>query len=429
MEPVESNLNEIRKRQKLDPALVSFQDADEIVQRRVESFIPLRHSDLVARLANGLAESNEERAQYRKLCDQLTAIFHVEHLFSLLKVEDIYAPLDPDSEAVEVLDLSDEARAARVDSLFDEIKQILYTAHYHRLDPQELEDAINLGYRWGVKLDVDFSVFDRLEVFARGWKSVQHTRRRWQNFFRKETANIPEFHRLVMIFRLKDSKRIDKSLDTDVVYLKMFKDIPETDLEILLPGSQVKLSLFDQGKILVPNISSAAMTVYKVTRVGFVLTIFAAGLIWKWFIALAVMAGYCTKTMFSYFNTKDKYQFGLTKNLYVKNLDNNFGVIYRLFNEAEEQEMCETVLAYSILWQNDNDLGMTEDEFSEYSENFFANALKFDVKFDIYDALGKLARLELAHVDDTGRWKATPLDKACDRLKQKWDSIFINRDF
>ncbi len=399
-------------------------DALYALDRKVETYIPLRHADLVARLQETLGADEQERHDYRRLCDHLTAIFHVEHLTSLMRVEDIYAVLDPDSEAIEIVEISEAERNERVENLFDRIQEILFSAHYHRLDQNELRDAADVGFRWNVKLDVDFEVFDRLEIFARGWKSVKKIRRRWQRCFFAETIEVPEFHRLILFYRVKESSRIENHIDSDAVYLKMFKNIPESDLEILLPGSKVKLSVLDKGKILVPNISSAAMTVYKIFRVGVFLSIIAAAFIIKWVLAIAVLVGYFYKATFSYFNTKDKYQFGLTKSLYNRNLDNNAGVIYRIYNEAEEQEMCETVLTYSMIWKHCQGEGLTEKEIEALSESYLEGTVNFRIQFDVHDGIGKLARLGLASVDSEGRWTATPLPEAADILQRSWQQIF-----
>ena len=57
--------------------------------------------------------------------------------------------------------------------------------------------------------------------------------------------------------------------------------------------------------------------------------------------------GYGVRSYFGYLNTKQKYQLSLTESLYYQNLDNNAGVLFRLLDEAEEQEGREAILAYS----------------------------------------------------------------------------------
>ena len=54
--------------------------------------------------------------------------------------------------------------------------------------------------------------------------------------------------------------------------------------------------------------------------------------------------GYGIRSFYGYLNTKNKYQLSLTESLYYQNLDNNAGVFFRLLDEAEEQENCESML-------------------------------------------------------------------------------------
>ena len=177
-------------------------------------------------------------------------------------MEELYQRLDPDTQSVDLDPISDQHRAQLVEWLIDHVSNLLYAAHYKRLSREELEQAIEVGCQWGVRLDVDFDIFDRLEIFARGYRIVTITRRRWQNFFRKESIELPEFTRLIIAFRVKPSieddkrlKRVTQMLDPSYVYLKTFKNIPETDLEILLPGSRVRLTKLDRAKILFPTVS------------------------------------------------------------------------------------------------------------------------------------------------------------------------------
>jgi len=416
-----------------------------------ETFIPIRHSDLIQRLRRWYGMREVESESFLDLCDRMQSIFHVEHLSAMIGIDDLYGPLDPDSELIQTVRLDEDDLTDRVDQLFDRVSSLAYAAHYQRLSRDELKRMIKLGSQGGVKLEVDFDVFEQLEIFARGYRMVDVKRRRWQNFFRRETIKLPEFHRLILTFRLKsetenqgenDKKKkkrnIDKSMRSDAVYIKNFKNIPETDLEVLLPGTRVKLSRLDQGKVLLPAITGAAIkTGPAILTLVFRLFGFAAIgatgalAIFKDRRAVAlfavVMIGYIGKSVFTYFRTKDKYEFTLTKNLYLKNLDNNAGVLYRLLNEAQEQELCETILGYTVLWQQDSNDGLEEIELDELAEKFLIAETSIDVDFDLHDAVGKLARLGLAIVDASGRWKAVPIESAAGSLTENWERLFKKR--
>ena len=66
---------------------------------------------------------------------------------------------------------------------------------------------------------------------------------------RSEAVEVPIYQRLVVIFHLRPDRKLSKYLDTQDVYIKLFKDIPKADLDMLLPGTQVKMSLFDRVRI------------------------------------------------------------------------------------------------------------------------------------------------------------------------------------
>lgn len=439
---------------------------DDPIARTLESratFIPLRHKDLVADLVERYRIDGDDNGLFTAMCSRLQRIFHAEHLTQLLQLEEIYGPLDPDSQAVELTKRDDEFRDQLTEKLFDRVSGLLFSAHYKRLDRKNLEQAVKVASQWGVRLQVDFDLYERLEIFARGYHVIEVQRRRWQNFFRTETIELPEFERLIMAFRLKPEAvedRIDEptgdvdhrsqrkklkdkisrllagndddAMDANHVYLKTFKNIPETDLEILLPGSKIRLSMLDRGKILMPT----AMALYKLIRFFFVLTALISlsfvDNILPLLIVSGAVIGYFVKSVLSYFRTKQKYQFGLTKSLYLKNLGNNSGVLYRILNEAEEQELLETILGYTILWQKQCEAsangeefaGLTSDDMDVEVESYLTDLTKIDIDFEIFDSLGKLARLGLANVDSAGRWTAIAIEEAGKCLDDSWSRLF-----
>ena len=398
-----------------------------------ETFIPLRHSDLFERLKQRFEMSPAEADSFQSLFDRMQSIFHVEHLSALISIEDLYCPLDPDNEQIQLSEDVPEDMHQRVERLFDRFANLAYAAHYQRLSRQELERMIKLGSNAGVKLEVDFDVFDRLEIFARGYRMVDINQRHWKNFFREKTIKLPEFHRLILTFQLKndkevEKKKLDKTMRSDAVYIKNFKNIPETDLEILLPGTRVKLSTLDRGKILLPTLTGAAPSVYKFVRgllfVGVTATIVSS---WGMFLVIAAMIGYVGRSVFVYFRTKDKYEFNLTKNLYLKNLDNNAGVLYRVLNEAQEQELCETAIGYTVLWRYAGEQGLDEEELDQIAESFLSEETNMDVDFDLHDALGKLSRLGLATTVSPGHWTAIAIESAPGALVENWERLFQKR--
>ncbi len=422
-----------------DDNLISSIEDDPIAKQLPDraTFIPLRETDLREQLAAHYDFDEHETGKFRTLCDRLQRIFHVEHLPVLLDLEELYDSVDPDSQHLDLESEEPAYRDAVTSKLVDRLSGLLYRAHYKRLTREEMLRAIQVGREWGQRIEVDFEIFDRLEIFARGYNTVTKQRRRWRNFYRLETIELPEFQRLILGFRVRahdenrKSSKADKDLlDNKFVYLKAFKNIPETDIEMLLPGTKVLLTKFDRAKILFPTVSGLAITLYKIGRGVLVLSLaFTLHQLYDqllgWIIFLGASGTYIFKSVMSYFRTKSQYQFGLTKSLYLKNLENNLGVIYRILNEAEEQELCEAMLAYTVLWKDNQarGVGLTSKELDNVVEQFLLETTAIDVDFEVHDALGKLARLDLAKVCYDGKWSVTGIDDANKRLAEKWQEL------
>jgi len=117
--------------------------------------------------------------------------------------------------------------------------------------------------------------------------------------------------------------------------------------------------------------------------------------------------------------SRQTYTLQLTQSLYYQNLDNNGGVMFRLLDETEEQEVREVLLAYFYLWRYAGDAGWTSKELDDYIELDLERRLKMEIDFEIGDAMNKLVKAGIATV--TGeRFKAVPIAEAQAQLDQLW---------
>jgi hypothetical protein len=393
------------------------------VEKR-EHFIPVRKADLIRLLADDDSLSEQERSQFLDLCRMLEATFHFEYHDELEKLKDAYAAFDPDRDTV----VNDQLRAYSNDgdaaTLFQHMVTLLERANFRHLDQEEIEAALNDTTDWGVRLDVDFGVFERLEVYSRGEVTTKRTCRNFRTLFKKQEVEVPIYQRLVIIFRLKDHERLAANANLDAVTLKIFKNIPRVDLEMLFPGTKVCMTLLDRAKILLPTISGVAVTVGKIINnaVGMLASGMSGVLAFLGLVGGTV--GYGVKSFFGYLRAKDKYQLNLTKNLYYQNLDNNAGVLFRLLDEVEEQEFREAILAYEILRREAPSGGWTQDELDRRVEAFLLEQAGVDIDFEVDDALAKLKRLGLTLETPTGRYLAIQLPEALARLDRAWDAFF-----
>lgn len=398
------------------------------VYRDREHYIPLRVPDLVELLSRPARLGEDHARRFRQLVDRLTHTFHFESHGLLQGLKDAYAPFDPDQDIQLLREWSSQERQAKLDQLFADFDQLLQKANYTRLTKEKLERAFSSVSAWGIPMQVDFNQFDRLEVYARGDVLGKRSRRTWRTWWKEEVLDVEIFQRTVILVKLKRTKE-NKLTDADTkdVFLKIFKDIPKADLEMLLPGARVRFSNVDRGKIGFPILTGILLTLWQIFK-GVILVAlgFAAGagastsfMLWG---MTAGALGYGYRSYYSYNYTKNQYSLQLTRSLYYQNLDNNAGVLFRLVDAAEEQECREALLGYFFLWQEAGPDGWTEQQLDDHVEAFLEKETQVKVDFEIGDALGKLKRLGLVEELPEGRFRAIDIDAALRKLEEHWRS-------
>ncbi|MBX9581708.1 MAG: DUF3754 domain-containing protein [Gemmataceae bacterium] len=395
-----------------------------------EHFIPVRVADLVEFLctrsgpADGDKLSAEDEARFRRFARAVTLHLHAVYLAELRQLKDAYAAFDPDADPKPLARPTGADRAAALGKLFDTFCHLMGRANYTRLSPAEVAEITAGASDWGVDMDIPWDAFDRVEVFVRGRGASRRYRRNWRRWFRTEAVAVPTFARAAVIFKQRPHKRLGPDADTADVFLKLFKDIPRQDVEMLLPGGRVKMPLLDRFKLGGSLTSTVGYVLYKLStfKLG-VLTGALFGGITAAAVALyapiALILGYGYKTWYSFQVSKQTYSLQLTQSLYYQNLDNNGGVVFRLLDEAEEQETREALLAYFYLWRYAGADGWTPADLDGYVELDLERQLGVEVDFEIEDALAKLVRAGIV-TEAGGRYAAVPLGAAQDRLDRLW---------
>lgn len=386
--------------------------------RRVgrEHFIPLQPADLLRTLIALCPElSARQKSQWKTLYRYLSATFHSEVQRQLLRLRDLYLPLNPDRDTDPAPVQSSHAGWAiectpNSSQLFEEFVLLLERANFRQLSQAEIESAIGNASEMGVRLHVDLDQFQRLAIFARGAAMVNFRKFQWAKL-RYVEFEIPIYQRLVVVFQKRDEEQT-----VDTAYMRLFKNVPHADVDMTLPGGTVHISMLDRGKIILPTISGLGITVLKILK-GAVILAFAgiAGLLAiAGLVAGAIGSG--MKSFNGYWKTKNKYELSLTRNLYYQNLDNNEGVLYRLGAEAEAQELRETLLAYFVLWNAQE--SCSPGRLAAKAEQLMSR-VGVAVDFEVGDAVAKLERLGLCKSDANGVCRAVTLDEAVDAVIER----------
>jgi hypothetical protein len=279
---------------------------------------------------------------------------------------------------------------------------------------------------------VDLNVFERFEVFARGSINGKRTQSSWWPWGKPIEKEVPIFQRLVLVMKLKPHKRLGPTADTDNIHIKVFKDIPRMDLEMLIPGARVRLTPWDRGLISFPLITGVLITMWTFLKPILLALLMGAGarelaeslgltkperagLLAFWF-GLAVAAFVSSyRTYIGYIHKKTTYSLQLAESLYYQNIVNNAGGLTWLIDEVEEQECREAILAYYFLSLHAGSNGWTREELDRRIEEYLKQRAGVDTDFEVEDALAKVERLGV--VEQVGeRYRARPLSEALELL-------------
>jgi len=427
----------------------SSYDRDE--PAALEHFIPIRAAQLVRLMLRQRGLSPTQVVQFQAFADVVVRWFNRTTIDQLEDYLEDYAPFDPDLDLIYQHRESASLLSLRGERFAQQVAELLRTANYSVVTQAELERSLQLADGWGVRYSVDFANFDLLQVYVRGIKSRRVQRRLWLRPWRKQSRWIAAYQRVVLIFRVKADHRLGRQFDANSIYMKLFKDMPETEVDMMMPGSRVQFSWKDRGKIVMPAIGGlfAGMRLAKTLwiwgpRILLFVRFVALTSVLKWIggshwfaewalnsagdglnftgwsvAAVLALTFYFVKYWLSHNRTKREHQGLLTTNLYLRNLGNNGAVLFQIMEDAKEQELRELLLGYFLLWQQGGGDGWSIDQLHVKAEAFVRKHLKREVDFEVADALRKLRAFQLVDQTAEGNWVASDIQAATDRLRQR----------
>jgi hypothetical protein len=223
---------------------------------------------------------------------------------------------------------------------------------------------------------------------------------------------------MVVALKFKAGEDIGPFVRSDLLYLRMFKDVPHVDMEMHLPeqGTKVRMRWIDKAQIASPLALGIPTLALKLI-LGLT-TPFAIG-------ALMVPFSAGVNSFFGFQRAKHRHLSSMIQKLYYMTLANNGSVVTRLIDSANDEEYKEAMLAYYFLWRGSEDgEPWNVHRLDAHIENFLQEKTGISIDYEIADALGKLFRLGLAHRDPKGHLHVTPIEEAIATLRQHWDKTF-----
>lgn len=401
-------------------------------------YIPFRKKEIIKMILREIKSGTTvSEKSFTQFCEMVESILHFEFHRELELLKDVYYPINPDlngftSPSQTEIDQSNE-------SLLKTMRKVLNDANYDIITKAEIEEAYANSALVGISVNIDLCDYKFIEIYARGHRRDIFLKK---NFFglKKKTVEHRILERVLLIARLKEKG--STQINPDKTIIKLFKDVPLEDLELLFPNSKVIMSLKDKLLLAVPAIAAGVpLLVTKVVPALIVVFVIIStyfgvkGTIEEDQLkqtvavlsALGALGGFIFKQISKYKSKRFLFQKELSDNLYFRNLVNNAGVFYSLIDSAEEEEFKEAILAYYFILSSETKL--KEDQLDKRIEDWFDRELGCKFDFECSDALYKLTRLNLLNIDDDKTLNVIPLSDALETLDYRWDHYFTyNRE-
>jgi hypothetical protein len=408
-----------------------------------EKFLPVTRHALLDRLTHPNSWPAGEAREARRLMRYLDYWRRHSYAASLLELEQLYEPFSPDSDLLTTRSFSADEKLAMQKQVVEQMRHFLVQANFEHVDPSDVKIILTKDSYYGLDLQVDLGAFEEILIFYRGATTMSERRRTAKRLFLwHEEIKIPVFQRLFLLFKLKpfdvrvsevmreqglERKEAEKvvkrtrgrlpgSVKSDFIYMKLFKNIPRTDIEMIFPNTKVQFRLFDKIKFGVTAGSGLGMGVAgTVGKIALVSTNPMA-LIG----ALAGLGGVAMRQASNFINQRNRYMIVMAQNLYFHAVADNRGVMTLLADRAAEEDVKEEMLLYSALAKapvNVRDLKAVDEAIEAYIKDTF----DLDVDFDISDALERLKQDELVTELPDGTLRALPPHAAAKQIDKLWD--------
>ena len=421
--------------------------ADDLVvdSRPDEHFLPVTRYALIERLTRPQAWAPGIAKDAQRFFRFLDYWRQQQHAMRLMRLVEAYEPFSPDSDLFVTRQYTDAERRDMQARVVSGVTYLVQQANY-KIVPREKVEATILSQEshYGLDLKVDFDAFEELIVCYRGESTTKVKRRNAKRFFRKEAFSVPIFRRMLVMFKLKSVERhiedvrrhldlsqqdaakhvrrsrghIPEQIKADNIYIKIFKNIPKSDVEMVFPNTQVKFRTKDKVWLGVTGSAAVGAGVVGAAdklALAFSNSITAAG-------AVGGLGLVMFRQVMNFMNQKQRYMQVLAQNLYFHAMADNRGAMTKLADRAAEEDFKEEILLYSVLAKEPvrrSELDEVDKAIQAYVERTFG----LQVDFDLQDALERLMVDGLVSEGPDGVLSALSPKAAADHIDSMWDQI------
>src|SRR5581483_280499 len=421
--------------------------SDAAARSRREKFLPVTSHALMDRLTAANHWPRGEAAQARRFLRYLAYWRRHSYTVKLMDLEQTYEPFSPDSDLLKTRAFTAEERAVMQKRLVQQMADLLEQGNFTRVDPANVHFILTKDSAYGLDLEVDLGAFEEILIYYRGATTItEHRRDVRKAYMRWREVKIPVFQRMFLLFKLKpfdvrvrevmrdrkieqkEAERVVRQLrgllpatvTSDYIYIKLFKNMPRSDVEMIFPNTKVRFRLFDKIKFGVTAGSGLGMGVF-----GTVGKIALASNPYTLAGAVAGLGGIALRQATNFINQRTRYMVVLAQNLYFHAMADNRGVMTLLADRAADEDFKEEMLLYSVLAKERVNVANLR-QVDEAIEQYLAATFGTEVDFDVEDALRRLKQEGVVTELPDGTLQTLPPRDTALHINKLWDACLDN---
>ncbi len=410
-----------------------------------EKFLPVTRHALLDRLTVPALWPNGDHMRARRFLRYLDYWRRHGYAAKLLDLEQLYEPFSPDTDMLQTRAFSDRERRSMQGRLVASMADLLTQGNFTRVAPHEFHIILTTRMsHYGLDLQVDTDAFEEILIFYRGATTVTERRRDIRKaYLGWKKVEVPVFQRFFLLFKLKpfdvrvqevmaqgklDKKKAESmvrkqrkmlpdTVTSDRVYIKLFKNMPRSDVEMAFPNTKVRFRLLDKLKFGVSAGSGIG--------VGVVGTIGKIALLsnpYTLVMTLGSLGGIVVRQVSNFVAQRNRYMVVLARNLYFHSMADNRGVMTLLADRAADEDIKEEMLLYTWIANRPllkaRDLGAIDRSIEGYLKTTFG----IDVDFDISDAFARLKQEGIITEREDGTLQTLPPAEAALHIDKLWDA-------
>ena len=393
-------------------------------------FIPFTREQITRMLIDISKLDNHQIDKFNQFCLLLNSIYHFEFHKDLEDLKSTYRIFNPDIE-ISSKELESINNSKNEVDFKNSLINTLAEGNFEKVSNENLHTAMEEEGIFPISCVIDFDVFDYYEIYYQGSRTSKEEIKTWIPFKSKE-IEFKLYDRIIFFYKVKNQAFFESNTNKikpglpGKIYIKFFRNIPESDLEMIFPNPKPEMKFIHKMQIFLPLLAGFGVLIQK-TIIGpkFYNTgtnPLEEGLSYGLIALLIVLGGYVLRTFLGYKNVVQSFLGEIAQSLYFKDKGNNQGVFSMLIDSAEEQESKEAMMAYYFLLTSKKKLN--KKLLDNTIEDWLDQEYETKIDFEIDDALNKLEKLELMSQDKDGILTVVSLDKALEKMDYIWDNFF-----